>query len=560
METLSRVREAPPSNPELDRTTLHPEGDAVPEDLVPAGGDSGAEVAGPGVSFPAAQSDVERYAAKARAFTVSGFRAFFFLTNRAEGVNLELPKHAVGGVAAALKELQSDSPVKICIWEWHRESAKSTVATTLAAWLLGHRPSGTVCVFHANEDAAKDMAEAIADRIDSPVYSLVFPHVQPDKPRGWGNDGYEIVDKSMTYDVWMQEAITRITPSIVGLGIYSAAIRGKRATLLLLTDDVVSDAVAVSQKEQIEAGSRFDNAIMPLRARDALALVVGTPQVEDDILGTQKKRGVGSHVFVPMWADEAKGITNWPEWWSKERANMTEKVAGAVSWARNYLLDLKRAGEIPLSYFEFPADNIDLGWVASAGVDYASQQAASAARPGRSHYAIAYLFKRPTGGVVVYDGIIGQFSQEDCEFYTAQAQTLFNNFRGTVVESIGKGEEHFNTMMRKPGLKLVSWPFKGQGRLKSKPDRLVRDLGPYLQRGDLLLSSANTEFLKTAKKFAERFPAVHDDEAGWDVWDSIFLGCQILLEALAASAQNTARDPALPKPESPWGKLAHSKL
>ena len=228
----------------------------------------------------------------------------------------------------------------------------------------------------------------------------------------------------------------------------------------------------------------------------------------------------------------------------------------AISTPDAVAIDLKKASEIPLRFYQFPHVSIDISWIAAAGVDYASQMAATAARPGRSHYALAYLFIRPSGGVIVYDGILGQFSQEDCEFYTAQAQELFENFRGTVVEAIGKGEEHYNTMMRRPGLKLV--PYKSHR--KSKPDRLVMDLGPHLQRGSLLISDADTDFLKTARRFAEQFPAVTNDDPGWDVWDAIYLGSSILVQGLIAGSKSDDLAEYVHKTPSPWGKIAHSKL
>jgi hypothetical protein len=526
----------------------------MPEDLVPPSHDSRTEVAGPGVPPAASQSAVERVAERAREFSLRGFKQFFYLTNRAEGVNLTLSRHAARGIKAAIDEIKADKPEKQTIWEWHRESAKTTVATTFAAWLLGHRPDGTVLVFHANDTAAQALANTIAERVDSPLYRVVFPHIEPDIPRGWGNNGYELKRTDVPYTEWMQEASNRITPNILGLGLYSAAIRSKRATLLLLADDVISDDVAVSEKELREAGRRFDDAIRPLATASALVMVSGTPQATGDILDVQKKRGVGTLVRVPIY--DENGNPNWPEIWPKNRCLARENSVGALSWAKNYLLDLKKASEIPLRYFTFPADQIDTKWVAAAGVDYASQMAATSARPGRSHYACAYGLIRPVGGVVVYDGVLGQFSQEDCEFYTAQAQNLFENFRGTVVEAIGKGEEHFNTLMRRPGLKLV--PHKSHR--KSKPDRLVMDLGPHLQRGSLLLSNADTPFLATARRFAEQYPAVSNDDPGWDVWDSIYLMSTILIQGLIAGTKSDFDPSFRQRPESPWGKLAHSKL
>ena len=548
MESLPSLQQTSNGAGELDRGSPQPEGISVSEAVAEAGPET--QKAGP----PSVPAEVR--AERAREFSLRGFKQFFYLTNRAEGENLILPEHAADGVRAALGELTSTKTVKGTVWEWHRESAKSTVATTLAAWLLGHRPDGTVIVFHANEQSAQHIAGAIAERVDTPLFRMVFPHVVPDTPRGWGANGYELKRTDIPYEQWMQEATTRITPNVLGLGIYSAAIRGKRATLLLLLDDATADEVSVSEKELAEAGRRVDNAIMPLATESCLRLVVGTPQAKGDILDVQKQRQIGPHVFVPIWKDEEQGLTNWPEWWSQERAEATKNAVGAVSWARNYLLDLKKAGEIPLRYYPFPHGNIDLTWVSAAGVDYASQMAATSARPGRSHYALAYGLMRPSGGVIIYDGVLGQFSQEDCEFYTAQAQDLFENFRGTVVEAIGKGEEHYNTMMRRPGLKLV--PYKSHR--KSKPDRLVMDLGPHLQRGSLLISDADTPFLNVVRRFAESFPAVTNDDPGWDCWDAIYLVSTILVQGLIAGTKSDELQFKEPKKPSPWGKIAHSKL
>ena len=90
----------------------------------------------------------------------------------------------------------------------------------------------------------------------------------------------------------------------------------------------------------------------------------------------------------------------------------------------------------------------------------------------------------------------------------------FYGHRGTVFESDGKGEEALQLFMRNPNLTLVPMQTHGQG----KPERLERQLGPWMENGRILISDEETPFLQFLRKCLRKYPQWFKDPIDAAYW------------------------------------------
>ena len=139
------------------------------------------------------------------------------------------------------------------------------------------------------------------------------------------------------------------------------------------------------------------------------------------------------------------------------------------------------------------------------------------------HGAMCYGMKTPMGKAVIYDGIVGHFSQWQCENYVERTQGMFENFDVTGLEMNGKGEELYSLLSRKPTLRL--FPFWVDAT--SKINRHERILSPYLETGILMVSDGDTDYLNTLRKALDEWP-----HGNLDVIDSVYAYAKTIPEVL----------------------------
>lgn len=119
------------------------------------------------------------------------------------------------------------------------ESAKTTWGTIIkTAWYIGKNPLLAYGIVSAGEQAADDMAKAVANTIEyNPRWRLVFPHVGPDKQRGWSSDGYHVRRNDLAEGEWERQRYGDKNPSLISGGVGSARWNGWRGTGGLTWDD-----------------------------------------------------------------------------------------------------------------------------------------------------------------------------------------------------------------------------------------------------------------------------------------------------------------------------------
>ena len=426
----------------------------------------------------------------------------------------------------------------IVIWG-HRGSWKTTSLSVMwPAYRIGKEPQRANLIIQNNDKTAQDTTAAIAKIIEHhPGWKLVFPHVVPDKVKGWGALGYEVMRDDLDYGDWVKQNAARKDPTLLGLGVASGSVIGKHPDGVLVLDDIHDESNTVSAAERAKVVQTLKSTILPLAIQDVTKapgqrmvtwiLAVGTPWTEDDAYHYLKETGEFAFYSVPIMRVAAEGepgavlfdhkdllgwyVPNWPERFPEKVIRSLYNQVGKREFYRMFLLSLEGAEEIGISFQGYPSHVIDRRWPTSGGVDYATTieiRGKTMDNRNRSKFAVCWGMKLPTGGAVVYDGFSGFVSQLEAENHVEKGQMAFPNYGQTGVEMDGVGAQFFEILMRKPHLTLL--PFWTGGA--SKRNRHERELSPWTEMGMIKISDADTDFLNHLRKALREWPNGSLDE------------------------------------------------
>ena len=460
--------------------------------------------------------------ARSREFSPSGFLAFFELYH-------VIPLHSEGrrwATEVFLAHLDGLGYMN----KAHRESAKSTFAKFFLCFYVGHHPEKSSMIIRKNDDKANETTQSIANIIEyDPRWPLCFPHVEPDKQKGWGATGYEVMRNDIKYEEWTEIKTALLPdPSFVGYGYKSGSILGSRINGVALVDDILdlvnTSSVRLQNWVKIWHSEVFD----PVLQEGAFEIWNYTPWLETDLYANLEATGTYMVSVTPLLVrvtEETPGaelwpphpqipisgqwyLRYWPEAWPWERINKKflrgtgdeDSSGGYVAFMRMYMLDLEAIKGLNLKdewLHKYPAVDIDPSWPTYFGVDYAST--ADKLKAGRRDYfAMAIAKGIPGGGIVVIDGVQTKCSKAEALQIVLSHMAIYPNVQIIGVENIGKGEEFYNDLLlakdmagRIPPLMPIS-----HGR-KSKGDRFENWLAPRCQTARIWFSNVQTAFLRT---------------------------------------------------------------
>jgi len=403
-----------------------------------------------------------------------------------------------------------------------RGSTKTTTFATNMAHQIGVHPEKTALMVRASDDAANETAEIIANMIEhNPAWAAIFPHVVPDKEKGWSQAGYYVKDTRIPYDEWNRLVSIRKDPTLAAMGYGSNALHGYHPSIEIWMDDMLNDENAYSDRERSRVKRVISGTVLPMAlANHPMVTLSGIPWAEDDIVHAAKATGRYDLCETWVYADKDHTKPTWPQGMSLEQIEEVKAgdLTGGAEWARNFLGDLTVLERRVFSYQPFPNHLIQSTWPMVGGVDYAGVADPSRRNPNQSHFALAYVAKVPGGGAVVFDGVLEQCTQAESEQYVRNAQDMFPDYLVSVVEGDGKGEEFYQVLYRHPDLKLL--PMKTGG--KGKAERLVRQMGPWLRSGRVRISDAETKFLSHLRHFLNVYPNVSEHDPGYDAADAVY--------------------------------------
>ena len=431
------------------------------------------------------------------------FAAFYELV-----FGVRTPRFVIEEWAKPLYEAREKG--KGVVIEAFRGSTKTTTLTiAFTAYRIGKEPHRANLLIQVGDDIANDNTQQIADIIqNNPGFRVVFPNVVPDKQRGWGAGGYEVMRKDIPYEQWRDLNAKRKDATLSGVGYKSSSIIGKHPDGVLVVDDIHDENNTVSDRELASVRRILTGTIFPTLSEETWKVFIGTPWVENDALQYAASTGEFVHVQTPVVRED---VYTWPEKFDKKEVDRQKNLAGSIEFARMFMLDLTASKNKIFKYQLFPSSNIRMNWPMVAGVDYAgSLSNLMQKKTGeRDYFAIAYVAKLPGGGAVVVDGVLEKCSQAEAENYVMRGQNIYPNYLVAVVEKDGSGDAFFQVLRRHPNMKIIPMGTGGKG----KDRRLVKIMSPWLESGQVRISDAETPFLSELRRELDMYKMTQHDDA-----------------------------------------------
>jgi len=468
------------------------------------------------------------------AFSVDGFAAFY---ERLHGN--PLPEYARNKWIIPIFEAKSKDMGKL-LFAFRGSWKTTTISITFTAYFIGHHPDRANLVIGSSGASANSITEAVKNIIEfTDAWKDCFPNIRPDVQRGWGQEGYEVMRTNIPYEEWRGMNTHRKDPTLLGLGVGSKTLIGKHPDGLLLMDDILDEDNTSSVRQMQSVATKVTGTILPFIVEDegkpkgekmmTWPVVIGTPWTDDDVYQDIKGTGEFDFSAVPIMYPCAEGegteikhekLEGWYRFADPARTNIETikrlyNRSGHKEFMRMYMLDttVKMSGE-GLSYRLYPHDKIDLTWPMATGVDYMSMMRdRNIDLKNRNYYAQAYLFEMPDGRGVIGGGWYGRPTQAEAETRMEQAEA-FPGHKGTFFEGDGKGEEALQVFLRNPNLTII--PMRTEG--KGKTERLERQLGPWLENGQILISDKDDPFLNFLRKCLDKYPQWHLDPIDAVYW------------------------------------------
>lgn len=494
-------------------------------------------------------------------FTVQGFLDFYWCLWRREA-----PPYA-------LEWVQSFMSGKWTILYCFRGSTKSTTLTiTFSLFWLLHKPFSAVLVVQANDASSNRSTALISDIIEYyEGWRACAPHLVPDKDKGWGANGYFIKDTSIPYENWLmhcQQDHLR-DPSFVGMGITSGEIVGAHPSLLLF-DDIHDHRNSAYPKDRQAVVDTVRANVIPTitKARTSSGQVpfIGVACTfwdEQDAYHALLETGLFQYIQTPIMSFDENGDEDfegkkvrltWKAGFTIEDIRKLRNINSAKEFARMYLCDLSSKGlsNYP-SWLPYDSQAIDWSWPMTCGADPVNAYRATQGREGsRSHFAMAYGLRTPTGAIILGDGVLVQCTPFEAEQYIARAQMSYTGYRTTVIETHGGGSVFISFLQRNPNLRIL--PSDQLPRIRgNKAMRQYELLEPLLRTGSLQISDGNSPFLDAFRNYLDRYPNFDEHAPEWDVADAVYY--MILGFPEAAAQVSSLESQNKPRRKNPWVNL-----
>jgi phage terminase large subunit-like protein len=208
----------------------------------------------------------------------------------------------------------------------------------------------------------------------------------------------------------------------------------------------------------------------------------------------------------------------WPERFPIPVIENYRQMLGEREFARMYLLDLSAAEGINLKaewLQKVDSSMIQPAWPVVMGVDYAST-ADKQRDKDRDYFAVAIGRAQPSGsGITLIDGFRDHLSHAEAQDKLLELVAFYPNTEVIGIESVGKGEEFYQSLSSHPSLPIVSMNPGGEG----KGPRFQKVLGPLFERGWARISNIESPFMQAFRREWLRWPwGDHDDTLDATYW------------------------------------------
>jgi len=429
----------------------------------------------------------------------AGYRAFHALIH-----DKVLPRHASKWIDDVyLARAQGKGAV---LYAFRGGLKTNTFTNTFVPYGVGIHPERANLIVQSKESQAFDNSEKIAGIVaHNAGWKLSFPHIVPDKKRGWGARGYNVKRTDVPYEDWVR-SIPGKDPTFVALGEQSADILGMHPDGKFVGDDINNEMNTSSSKELRRVNKMVEGTIFPGFVPTTWPLFVGTPWVYGDVLDYVASLLEDYVVIRTPIIDEA-GVPVWPEKFPKaEIAKLRRR--GAIEFARMYLLDLTAAQGHVLKrdwLHYMPWEDIRPDWPLYLGVDY--QEAFDVKSGAHDFFSVTWGRGMPSG-TLIEDGYLAQLSRGEAEERLLNIAASMPNYKSIGVEMAGGGQAFVHSLMRHTQLKVTPVPVGS----KRFGDRVEKEMAPWFEFAQVWLSNKETEWMQTFVSEWLGYPyAEHDD-------------------------------------------------
>jgi hypothetical protein len=517
-------------------------------------------------------------ACRAAGVSEEGYRHLYWCLTRREYPDAHMP--ILTGLLKAYYRKPGDLP-GVMIEAW-RGFGKSTDLLVWVLLLLGNYPQKSTSFVRINDTKAQEAGDAIAGIIDNSIaWKACFPHVVPDKDKGWSKkSGFFVKDMDVVnehgYPRWIEMCFTdhTIEPSLICAGVESGLLIGLHSTNGMWFDDLHDEKNTKSASEMKNIVDIFEGNILPAWFSPAgmpnLAVVCTPWDSDNDVYAAMRKTGLFAMVKVPLFEFDDEGPEyfepllrrvrlTWPDVYPMAKVMAIWSANTRKRFYQMFLLDDKAARENAVySSYSYPSGMIDWLLPIIGGVDPVYTDKKEGAT---SHFALCYLLRLPNGGAVIGDGVLEKCSASQGMDYIIRAQNMYRNYLRTWCETPGGNILFIQMVNMNPGARIVPIEPKEFGN-NSKGDRQYNFLEPILKSGYVYVSDASTPFLNTFRNYLEKYPNIADKHAPeWDVADSVVAALygvpDIRLKAVSTATEKAYQQQAVRTLLRPQGSNLH---
>jgi len=405
-------------------------------------------------------------------------------------------------------------------------SAKTTWVTQITmAWWIGKHPLSANGIASAGDDAAVNMAAAVANTIElNPRWGDVFGNIVPDKEAGWSSKGYHVKDKNDPD--WARKRYGNRNASLTAGGVGSAVWNGLR-----ISDDgllVLDDIHGLSSKQEQSTNDKTVDWLKfigenRLETNSKMA-IVQTRWNPKDVLAHVKTRPDFKVFEHPAITTDENGAER--SYWPKVRpladlvairdrdlAAFELQFQGNDSAVEGTVL--KAAWLLPYLFLDIRKE-----WNRYFGIDFAKRvKQIINKRDDPDHFALAVYVD--AGARLVVEEMFDQllFMGDAEELFFVQAGHF--KPKATGVETNGNGNEYYLNLNKRMRVLGVTYHIRPIHTRFDMGERMA-EIAPYFQYGQIMVSDKPSAGLDVFRGQWASFPRGHDDtlsaiHQGWKV-------------------------------------------
>ena len=421
------------------------------------------------------------------------------------------------------------------------ESAKTTWGTVIkTAWFIGKHPDLAYGIVSAGEQAADDMAKAVANTIEyNPRWMLVFPQVRPDKQRGWSSDGYHVRRTDLPEGEWERLRYGNKNPSLISGGVGSARWNGWRGTGGLTWDDGHDRKSKTEEKTCRDVVGFFKDTAEYRVTGGGFLHILQTRWSNKDVVAETKDRPdfVLFHHPAIQEVDGAE-VSYWPELHSVEKLQAI-RARSPIDFELQFQGNDKAVeGSILKTAWlhDFPAGEIKKEWPIYFGIDFAVRLKDILKKGDDPDHFSLHIYADTGTKLVVVDVVEGVYFMSDAEdlFFTLCEQYQPKRI-GLEVNGAAARMYHQALLarMRLLGKHYVIVPIH---QSVAKGERIAT-VAPYYASGQIWVSDADTAGLRYFRAQWALYPQGKDDSL-----DSAYNGWYVASHLLPLDSAPVAKE------------------